>query len=91
MARCAVGPCPTPPFSHPPTPHTQVAKAETEESFDVLRWLDRKLIQLCQKFAEYRKDDPSSFRLNSNLSIYPQFMFNLRRSQVLFRALLGLF
>eukprot|EP00802_Teleaulax_amphioxeia_P005219 Tamp_05223.p1 GENE.Tamp_05223~~Tamp_05223.p1 ORF type:complete len:560 (+),score=150.25 Tamp_05223:448-2127(+) len=60
-----------------------VAKAETEESFDVLRWLDRKLIQLCQKFAEYRKDDPSSFRLSSNLSIYPQFMFNLRRSQFL--------
>ena len=28
------------------------------------RWLDRKLIQLCQKFAEYRKDEPASFRLN---------------------------
>jgi len=60
-----------------------VSKAEGEESFDILRWLDRKLIQLCQKFAEYRKDDSSSFRLNSNFSIYPQFMFNLRRSQFL--------
>jgi hypothetical protein len=39
-----------------------VNKAENEESFDILRWLDRKLIQLCQKFAEYRKDDASSFR-----------------------------
>ncbi|KAJ1490827.1 protein transporter SEC23 [Baffinella frigidus] len=60
-----------------------VHKAETEESFDILRWLDRKLIQLCQKFAEYRKDDQQSFRLAPNFSIYPQFMFNLRRSQFL--------
>ena len=60
-----------------------VSKAESEESFDILRWLDRKLIQLCQKFAEYRKDDQMSFRLNANFSIYPQFMFNLRRSQFL--------
>ena len=45
------------------------------------RWLDRKLIQLCQKFAEYRKDEPASFRLAANFSIYPQFMFHLRRSQ----------
>ena len=60
-----------------------VHKAEAEESFDILRWLDRKLIQLCQKFAEYRKDDQQSFRLAPNFSIYPQFMFNLRRSQFL--------
>lgn len=32
------------------------------------------------RFAEYRKDDPMSFSLNANLSFYPQFMFNLRRS-----------
>ena len=37
----------------------------------------------CQKFAEYRKDDPSSFQLAPNFSIYPQFMFHLRRSQFL--------
>ena len=60
-----------------------VYKAENEDSFDILRWLDRKLIQLCQKFAEYRKDDASSFRLAPNYSIYPQFMFHLRRSQFL--------
>lgn len=56
-----------------------VYKAENEDSFDILRWLDRKLIQLCQKFSEYRKDDSSSFRLAPNFSIYPQFMFHLRR------------
>lgn len=33
------------------------------------------------RFAEYRKDDPASFMLHSNLQYFPQFMFNLRRSQ----------
>ena len=37
----------------------------------------------CQKFADYRKDDPASFQLAPNFSIYPQFMFHLRRSQFL--------
>jgi hypothetical protein len=32
------------------------------------------------RFAEYRKDDPTSFGLHHNLTYYPQFMFNLRRS-----------
>lgn len=60
-----------------------VFKAEIDDSPDVLRWLDRMLIRLCQKFADYRKEDPTSFRLNDNFSIYPQFMFHLRRSQFL--------
>ncbi|WFD01160.1 GTPase-activating protein S23 [Malassezia yamatoensis] len=60
-----------------------VFKAEIDDSPDVLRWLDRMLIRLCQKFAEYRKDDPTSFRLGENFNIYPQFMFHLRRSQFL--------
>lgn len=58
-------------------------KAEIDDGPDVLRWLDRMLIRLCQKFADYRKDDPSGFRLADNFSIYPQFMFHLRRSQFL--------
>ena len=60
-----------------------VFKAEIDDSPDVLRWLDRMLIRLCQKFADYRKEDPSTFRLTDNFSIYPQFMFHLRRSQFL--------
>jgi protein transport protein SEC23 len=58
-------------------------KAEREESGDVMRWLDRLLIRLCQRFGEYRKDDPSSFRLAPIHSLYPQLMFHLRRSQFL--------
>ncbi|KAF9043586.1 hypothetical protein BDZ89DRAFT_1089992 [Hymenopellis radicata] len=60
-----------------------VFKAEVDDGPDVLRWLDRMLIRLCQKFADYRKEDPASFRLGDNFSIYPQFMFHLRRSQFL--------
>lgn len=56
-------------------------KMETEESFDATRWLDRGLIRLCSKFGDYRKDDPASFTLNPSFSLFPQFMFNLRRSQ----------
>lgn len=55
----------------------------SEEGADVLRWVDRMLIRLCQKFGEYNKDAPDSFRLPENFSLYPQFMFHLRRSQFL--------
>ncbi|KAJ4378254.1 GTPase-activating protein S23 [Didymella sp. IMI 355093] len=60
-----------------------VFKAEVDDGPDVLRWVDRMLIRLCSRFAEYRKDDPSSFRLEKNFTLYPQFMFHLRRSQFL--------
>jgi len=58
-------------------------KTLTEESFDILRWIDRMLIRLMSKFAEYKNDDPTSFRLSHKFSIYPQFMFHMRRSQFL--------
>ncbi|KAL4670106.1 hypothetical protein H8957_010842 [Semnopithecus entellus] len=60
-----------------------IYRAETEEGPDVLRWLDRQLIRLCQKFGEYHKDDPRSFRFSETFSLYPQFMFHLRRSSFL--------
>uniref|UniRef100_A0A8P4G5G4 Protein transport protein SEC23 n=1 Tax=Dicentrarchus labrax TaxID=13489 RepID=A0A8P4G5G4_DICLA len=60
-----------------------VYRAETEEGPDVLRWLDRQLIRLCQKFGDYHKDDPNSFRFSETFSLYPQFMFHLRRSPFL--------
>ena len=47
-------------------------RAEGDDGPDVLRWLDRMLIRLCQKFGEYHKDDPGSFRLAENFSLYPQ-------------------
>ncbi|KAL3678997.1 hypothetical protein R1sor_021953 [Riccia sorocarpa] len=56
-------------------------KMETEEEFDATRWLDRSLIRLSSRFGDYRKDDPSSFSFSQRFAIFPQFMFNLRRSQ----------
>ena len=47
-----------------------VIKAEINNLPDVLQWLDRMLIRLCQNFADYRKEDLTSFRLMDNFSIY---------------------
>lgn len=60
-----------------------VFKTKTDYTFDILRWLDRMLIRLVQKFGRYSPDDPSSFRLDNEMVYYPQFMFHLRRSQFL--------
>ena len=58
-------------------------RIEHEETFDLLRWLDRTLIRVGTKFGEYAKDAPETFRMPGPFAIYPQFMFNLRRSQFL--------
>ncbi|CAB9518921.1 transport protein SEC23 [Seminavis robusta] len=65
------------------TARMAVHQTETDEVADVLRWVDRSLIRLCAKFADYVPDDPNSFRLSPEFSLYPQFMFHLRRSQFL--------
>lgn len=56
-----------------------VFRANNEDKVDIIRWLDRSLIRLVQRFGEFRKDDPNSFRLAPQFAIYPQFMFHLRR------------
>merc|ERR1719253_1587924 len=60
-----------------------VNKTENEEPLEVLKWIDRMLIRLVSKFADYRKDEPSSFHLAPEFSIFPQFMYHLRRSNFL--------
>jgi hypothetical protein len=47
------------------------------------RWLDRTLVRITAKFGEYERDQPASFRIAGNFSLFPQFMFHLRRSQFL--------
>ncbi|KAG9452545.1 hypothetical protein H6P81_005449 [Aristolochia fimbriata] len=61
----------------------RLAADRAEKCFprDVIRWLDDNLIQFAAKFGDYVSEDPSSFRLASNFSLYPQFMYYLRRSQ----------
>ncbi|XP_057959560.1 protein transport protein SEC23 G isoform X2 [Malania oleifera] len=58
-----------------------IHRAESCYARDVIRWLDKKLIRFASKFGDYVQEDPSSFRLSSNFSLYPQFMYYLRRSQ----------
>jgi protein transport protein SEC23 len=60
-----------------------VFKCENEDPLDVLRWVDRMLIRLVSKFADYRKDEPASFHLTPEFAIFPQFMYHLRRSSFL--------
>lgn len=52
-----------------------------QAEFDPIRWLDKALIHLCSRFGDYQKDAPSSFSLSPRFSIFPQFIFHLRRSQ----------
>ncbi|KAI3469684.1 hypothetical protein Pfo_026347 [Paulownia fortunei] len=61
----------------------RLAIHKTDRNFaqDVIRWLDKMLISFASKFGDYVQEDPSSFRLSSNFSLYPQFMYYLRRSQ----------
>lgn len=65
------------------TARLAVYRTEEEDVSDVMRWLDRSLIRLCNKFADYVPEDPNSFRLTPQFSLFPQFMFHLRRSQFL--------
>ena len=58
-------------------------RIETEPPIDIIRFIDRSLIRFCSQFAQYRKDDPSSFALANEFALYPQFLFHLRRSPFL--------
>ncbi|MBA0751257.1 hypothetical protein Gogos_000195 [Gossypium gossypioides] len=60
---------------------TALLLAVTAAEFDPIRWLDKALIHICSRFGDYQKDTPSSFSLSPRFSIFPQFMFHLRRSQ----------
>ena len=58
-----------------------ILRAEEYHARDVIRWLDKMLIRFTAKFGSYMPEDPSTFRLSSGFSLYPQFMYYLRRSQ----------
>jgi len=58
-------------------------KCDNEDAGDVVRWLDRMLIRMVSKFADYRRDDPTSFNLGHEMACFPQIMYHLRRSNFL--------
>jgi protein transport protein SEC23 len=59
-----------------------VWKSEKEE-VNAIRWLDRHLIQLMVRFADFQKSVPGSFQTPNEMSVYPQFMFYLRRGPLI--------
>lgn len=60
-----------------------IFKTKSDDLPTVIRWLDRSLIRLCGKFGNFKENEPSSFKLGSEFTIFPQFMFHLRRSPFL--------
>ena len=48
-----------------------VHMTQEQEYMDIVRWLDRMLIKLTAKFGEFKKDDPLTFRMSRNLSLFP--------------------
>jgi protein transport protein SEC23 len=57
-----------------------VVRGYTEESREILKWVDKTLIRLISKFSKFNRDDPKSFKLQPQFNYFPQFMFYLRRS-----------
>lgn len=60
-----------------------VFKTETMSLFDVLRWLDRAVIRLVSRFGNYQKDQPNTLTLPPTFSLFPAFVYHLRRSACL--------
>jgi len=61
----------------------QRAESRTTAPADVLRWLDKLLIQLVRKLSDYRKGDPASLSLPREIAQLPGLVFHLRRSNAL--------
>jgi protein transport protein SEC23 len=59
-----------------------VYKADNEETQPV-RWIDRHLIQFMHQFAQYQKDVANSCQFPPQISLYPEFMFHLRRGNLI--------
>lgn len=48
---------------------------------DAKRWLDTLLVRFVRRYASYTPGRPESLRLEPCLSLFPSFMYNLRRSE----------
>eukprot|EP01125_Pyxidicula_operculata_P021756 TRINITY_DN8615_c0_g1_i1.p1 TRINITY_DN8615_c0_g1~~TRINITY_DN8615_c0_g1_i1.p1 ORF type:complete len:765 (-),score=176.71 TRINITY_DN8615_c0_g1_i1:120-2414(-) len=59
-----------------------VYKAVTEE-IQPIKWIDRQLIQLAHTFGKFQKGNANSLELPPEFKIYPEFMFHLRRGNLI--------
>ncbi|MCQ2819938.1 MAG: Sec23/Sec24 zinc finger-containing protein [archaeon] len=60
-----------------------INRMNREDRMDVLRWVDKTLILVANKFGQYTPEDTKSFKLTKEFAYFPQFIFYLRRSYVL--------
>lgn len=56
------------------------AKKTTYDLSDVVKHLDKQLVDFCSRFAVFHRGDLASFRLSNSYAMLPQFMYHLRRS-----------
>lgn len=59
-----------------------VFKSEHEES-NPIRWLDRQLITMLNRYSNFRKGEPGSLQIPQEMNIFHQFMFYLRRGPLI--------
>lgn len=57
-----------------------IYKVTNDNSIDAIRWCDKVLVELLTRYADYRTNEVSSFKLSFFLQLFPQFMYHLRRS-----------
>jgi protein transport protein SEC23 len=57
-----------------------VNMAEADEHKEIMKWLDRKLIQLYARFGDYTKNNINTFSIGDEFNLYPQFIYYLRKS-----------
>lgn len=48
---------------------------------DAKRWVDTLLVRFVRRYGSFNAGQPESLRLDRSLSLFPSFMFNLRRSE----------
>jgi protein transport protein SEC23 len=60
-----------------------VAFKASREEIQPRGWLDKHLIQLCHTFGIYQKDRFDTFQLPPEIQMYPEFIFHLRRGNLI--------
>lgn len=60
-----------------------VFKADTTYLVDVLNWIDRSLIRFVATYGIYNPGDPNSLQLQPTMTLFPQFLYNFRKSRFL--------
>ncbi|KAJ3429210.1 protein transport protein sec23 [Anaeramoeba flamelloides] len=58
-----------------------VERTKKKTYSSVIKWLDKSTIKFCRKVSNFTLDKAESFKISKEFSLFPQFMFYLRRSK----------